>query len=97
MAITPSEIAARLREFVRGRQRVAPDDPAFTDGVHLFEAGYLDSLGLVELVAFIEGQFGLRLDETHLFREDFTTIAGIAGIVAAALDARSLAPESETA
>ena len=82
------DIAAKIRGFVESRQRVAPDDPAFHLDVHLFEAGYIDSIGMVELVAFVEETFEITLDEEQLFSDDFTTLRGIAGIVMEALAGR---------
>ena len=83
------DIAAKIRGFVESRQRVAPDDPRFTLDVHLFDAGYVDSIGMVELVAFVEETFAIELDEDQLFSEEFTSIRGIAGIVAEVLAGRA--------
>lgn len=82
------DIAAKIRGFVESRQRVAPDDESFTPDVHLFEAGYIDSIGMVELVAFVEETYEITLDEDQLFSDDFTSVNGIAGIVAAAVAAK---------
>lgn len=83
------DIAAKIKGFVESRQRVAPDDERFTLDVHLFEAGYVDSIGTVELVAFVEETFEIEFDEDQLFSEEFTSIRGIAGIVAEMLARKS--------
>ena len=79
------DIAAKIQGFVESRQRVRPEDERFTLDVHLFEAGYIDSVGMVELVAFVEETFGIELDEDDLFSDEFTSIRGIAGIVTNAI------------
>ena len=60
-----------------------PDsDPAFGRNADLFELGYIDSVGVVALVAWIEDRYGFELSEDDLFDARFTTIEGIADIVA---------------
>ncbi len=70
------------------------DDAEFTCDVHLFEAGYLDSLSLVRLIAFVEADFTVQLDKKQLFSEEFTTINGIASLIEAALPADMPAAEA---
>ncbi len=87
-------IATKLKAFVAADSQVPLDDGEFTCDVHLFEAGYLDSLSLVRLLAFVEADFTVQLDETQLFSEEFTTINGIASLIEAALPADKLAAEA---
>ena len=89
-------IAAEVRAFVAADSQVPTDDEEFTCDVHLFDAGYLDSLGVVRLIAFVESDFAVELDETHLFSEAFTTINGIASLIAASLPAVAVSAVRET-
>lgn len=41
---------------------------------NLFEAGLLDSLGIIEVLLKIEDIFGLKLQPTDLEREDMSTV-----------------------
>lgn len=77
------DIAEQIASFVRTRFRVSADDPSFDLHVHLFDEGYVDSAGVVELVVHLEQSYGIALPDDVLFSEDFTSIAGIASIVAA--------------
>ena len=95
MIILRDSIVAKVRDFVVAESEVPTDDPEFTDDVHLFESGYLDSLGVVRLLVFIETAFGAKLDESHLFSEEFTTIDGIAALIEATLPAGAAAPISK--
>ena len=45
---------ATIEEFVRSRFRVRPDDIHFSVDVNLWEEGYVDSAGVVEMIAFLE-------------------------------------------
>ena len=82
MAISPPDIAASLETYVRREFRIIGNEqPLFRDE-HLFEGGYVDSAGVVELIMFIESTFNVKLEDQHVFSEQFTTINGIAGLVA---------------
>jgi acyl carrier protein len=70
-----------VEEFVRDRFRVRPDDDCFTRDVNLWEAGYVDSVGAVEMIAFLERTFAISLPEAVLFDPDFTHIRGIGRLV----------------
>ena len=61
---------------------MADGDPAFRHDADLFELGYVDSVGVVALVAWIEDRYRIALTEDDLFDERFATIEGIADIIA---------------
>ena len=75
------EVAGRLEHFVRDTFAVAPQDHRFGRDVDLFEAGYVDSVGLAELLGFLEEEFGVEVPDAELVSDDFTTIDGIARVV----------------
>jgi D-alanine--poly(phosphoribitol) ligase subunit 2 len=50
------------------------DDIAEEKDTDLFEAGLLDSLGIIEVLLKIEEIFGLKLQPTDLEREDMATV-----------------------
>jgi acyl carrier protein len=77
-----SDVRGRIRAFIVSEFRVPDDDPQFTDEANLFENGYVDSMGLVELIAFIESTFHVKLSEGILFSEKFTNIDGMGEAVA---------------
>jgi acyl carrier protein len=81
MIMSPSEIASSIEKFIRREFRVAGDDPGFSEDSHLFESGYVDSVGVVELIAFVESRFGVKLEDEQIFSEQFTTISGISRMV----------------
>lgn len=79
--ITQHEIADQLEEFIRRIGEVAPDDPGFGRDVHVFEAGYLESLGVVRLIAHLEATYELEFTDEQLFDSRFTTIEGMSEIL----------------
>lgn len=50
------------------------DDIADEKETDLFEAGLLDSLGIIEVLLKIEEVFGLRLQPTDLEKNDMATV-----------------------
>jgi acyl carrier protein len=80
-----ASVAAELEKIVREIGKIPPADTSFTQHSELFDSGYLDSLGIVSLATYIEETFGVTLSEENLFDARFTTIAGIAGIIASGI------------
>ena len=70
-----------LRAFIVQHFAVRLDDTEFTDDVHLFDYGYIDSFGAVELVEFIQEQYGTTVSQADLVAYPLNTIDEIATFV----------------
>ena len=58
------------------------DDATFLDAdINVFEAGILDSLLTVSLVAFLESTFGCEVEATDMTEENFSTLGAITDFV----------------
>jgi acyl carrier protein len=86
-----------VEDFVRKRFLVRPDDGFFGREVNLWEAGYVDSAGVVEMIAFLEQRFDTSLPEEVLFDPDFTNIRGIARLIENTLPSPEPVPISQAA
>ncbi len=75
------DIAGRIESYVRETFQIAPDDPGFGRSVDLFEAGYVDSVGVIELLAFVTDAFAVEVPDSALLSEQFATIDGMAAII----------------
>ena len=80
-------VADILERFIRMHFRVPENDRRFSRSVHLFEEGYVDSIGAVELISFVESEFDLTLPEATLFSDEFTSIEGISLCLASMMSA----------
>jgi acyl carrier protein len=59
-----------LNNFLKGdRSRKLVDDTSF------IEEGIIDSIGVLELVAFLEETFGFRVEDEELIPENLNSIA----------------------
>ncbi len=78
-------IEAQLQQFIRQQFPVARQHHV---GLHdsLLELGIVDSLGVLEIVTFIEKDLGVQLTDDELVPEHFTSIATIADLVSRRLD-----------
>ncbi len=66
-----------LVEWFRGRAAPLPSDDGALDA-NYFDEGWLDSLGVIELIAATEARFRIRFDELNFQDRRFVTIAGLA-------------------
>ena len=76
-----AEVADKIETFVREQFSIDSGDPRFGRGVDLFENSYVDSVGLAELLGFIEDEFGVAVPDDDLLSEEFASIDGIARTV----------------
>jgi acyl carrier protein len=67
-----------VRDFITAT--VAPQLPVSATGgdVHLMDAGVIDSVGFVNLIAAIENRFAIEIDLGDADPEQFLTIDGLA-------------------
>lgn len=79
--MTAALVADRVERYLRTQFRVASSDARFSRSLPLFEAGYVDSVGVVELLAFLAEEFAVHLPDEALMSDEFSTIDGIAVLV----------------
>jgi acyl carrier protein len=60
-------VARDIEQFIRGRFQIADNESRFSRRVNLWEEGYVDSLGVVEVISFLEQQFRVDLPEEVVF------------------------------
>lgn len=54
---------------------------AVSDGDSLLDSGLLDSVGIFELVTFLEETFGIKIEDEAIIPEHFETVALVASFV----------------
>lgn len=82
-----TDVAESVEAFVRQQFIVSDSDPGFDRKVDLFASGYVDSVGVAELLEYLTQEFEVEIPESDLFSDDFSSIDGIASIVARLTDA----------
>ena len=79
---TAEKIASELTSFIRENFQVPQDDDYFSGDINLWEEGYIDSIGVVEVIAHLEQTFDVQIPEEVVFSPEFASIRGIAKLVA---------------
>jgi len=79
--IEVDDIKQQLHEYIAQRFKVVPGDADFTDDVHLFDYGYVDSFGAVELAEFVQDRFAVEVKQSDLMAYPMNTITEIATFV----------------
>lgn len=76
-----TDIERWIYEYFTAQSKVeVPNAPELLDQ-NYFDYELLDSFGIVQLVAGIEEEFGIRLERSHFQDQRFCTIRGLAQIV----------------
>ena len=70
-----------VREFLGTQLRIADVQDVDPDWP-LVQRGVIDSIELMQIVAFVEERFGIAVDDTEVVPGNFRTLSAIAGFVA---------------
>ena len=70
-----------LRSYIMEHFNIEADDPDFDDDVHLFDYGFVDSLGATEIVLFLEETFGVQITQKDIILYAMNTVNEIADVV----------------
>ena len=75
------QIASGLKEFISSNYLFGDESrmPADTDS--LLETGVLDSTGILELIEFLEENYGISVEDVETVPENLGTLANIARYV----------------
>lgn len=73
----------RLRTFIVEELSWEGSPSDLTEDYPLIERGTLDSLGIFQLVSFIENEFGVEVRDEELVRDNFGTLNDITALVEA--------------
>jgi acyl carrier protein len=74
-------IEDEVRQFIVEELSDGREDEPITKDYPLLERQVLDSLGLFQLVGFLESEFGIQIDDEELVPTNFGTIGEIARFV----------------
>ena len=76
-------VVARTRGYVTDAFLYMRPDFVLTDDDSLFEKGVIDSMGVLELIGFLESEFGVSVADGDLNEGNLGTLAAIARFVVA--------------
>lgn len=74
--IEETQAADRIRNFILEKFALARKR-GLTNGAPLLDTGILDSLGVLDVVAFIEKEFAIHVRDEELVPENFQTVEAL--------------------
>lgn len=79
--MSTSEILDKVRQFVTENFLYTRPDFVLGEEDSLLGTGIIDSMGIMELVVFLEEQFGIEVGDTEITEENLGTLSSIVGYV----------------
>jgi acyl carrier protein len=80
--MTPLDVIDRTRCFILENFLYARPDVRLSDDEHLFDRGIIDSMGALELMQFLQDEFGIQVDEDEMTEQNFESLRAIGRFVA---------------
>ncbi len=81
------QIEAKLKEFIANHLLFSPEGFAYTDDASFLREGIVDSIGVMELVSFVQSFFGISVDQNEVTPENFDSVAKLAAFIRRKLEA----------
>jgi acyl carrier protein len=57
------------------------DEAKLSEGVSFQRSGFLDSMGFLELITFVEDEFGIEIADNELVPDNFDTLRSVSDFV----------------
>ncbi len=81
MQTSQAEIITRVRDFVQENFLYMHTNFQLADEDRLLDKGVIDSMSIVEMISFVEREFGVNAMEEEISDANFGSLAGIARFV----------------
>lgn len=75
-----TEIHDELRRYI-ARELLAGDDEGLDGATRLLETGIIDSMAMVDLLAYVEQRFDVIVPETEVKADHFATLSTVTDLV----------------
>jgi len=72
-----SDIKTEVRQYILDNFLMGGDPGRVAENTSFIGKGIVDSTGVLELVAFLEKTYGIRVDDTEMVPENLDTLANI--------------------
>lgn len=71
----------KIRSYILENFLFTSDSDAFSDSDSFLERGIIDSTGVLELIFFVEEQFGIKVADKEMVPDNFDSVDNIARFV----------------
>jgi acyl carrier protein len=76
-----NDVEAKVRKFIEDNFLFRDDRAALSGSESLLDAGLIDSTGILELVAFLESDFGIAMADAEIVPANLDSIRSITAYV----------------
>ncbi len=81
MESSASSVRERVRKFITGTFYV-PDPAQVNDSVSFLETGIVDSTGVLEIIGFLQSEFGVTVEDDEILPENLDSVERVAAYIA---------------
>ena len=74
------DVSERLYEYIKEHFCIG-EDPDFNYDVHLFDFGFVDSLGATEIILFLEDEFNVEITQKDIILYPMNTVNEITEVI----------------
>ena len=89
--MTEAQIIDETRTYITENFLYARPDYVVSEDEHLLEKGVVDSMGMVELITFLQDRFGVEPADDEITEDNFATLQRIAAFVKRKLGVQGIA------
>ncbi len=75
-------VEPRIRQFLLNNYLFTDDDAALGNDDSLLQKGVVDSTGMMELIAFLEEQFAIRIADEEMVPDNLDSVNNIVAFLA---------------
>lgn len=84
-----TDIEQKIRQFIEDNFLFREGRPSVSDAESLLDAGLIDSTGVLELVAFLQSEFGVIVGDAEMVPENLDSISRIVGYIRGKLNSHA--------
>ncbi len=77
-----NDVKTQVKKYIHDTFLMGVDVDYFTDNASMIEKGIIDSTGVLELVAFLERTYDIRVEDADMVPENLDTLDNIEKFVA---------------
>lgn len=74
-------VEQRIREYILENYLFSDDPTALDNDASFLEAGIIDSTGILEVILFIEQEFGVRVEDEEMVPENLDSVNNLIGFI----------------
>lgn len=75
------DIETQIREYIAKNLLFSEDGFSYSDEASFLQEGIVDSVGVLELVSFIEDKMGVKVEDREITPDNFDSVSNLAGFI----------------